>query len=103
MQNKLSLALEQALQGSCQVQITFKRDAANSVRSLLRMIKTGHILMPDDEEKALKKTAQSGGWGEDRHRTTNVTFTSIFVKADMKDTFARMMRLAIEQIEVVPS
>jgi len=96
----MTSVIQEALQGSREVLITFKRDAIGEISYFIGMVQEG-IVEPKHPMDfiTLMAVSQSGDWSHDSNRTLDIILTSSFEE----EWFVSRMERALESIEVISS
>ena len=99
MQEQISQAVQIALQGTRQINITFKEETAATgyIIFLLEMKRNGNILLTDSDEIMLRYISHHNRWEPGRSYTILITLTKKF----NEKMFIEQMHHALKEIEAV--
>jgi hypothetical protein len=98
MKAEIADALREALNGSRQVEITFKHNAIQDILFLFGMLSPFNLRIEDAHTIILESAVESGEWEHDNNRTVVVTLLQNFDQSWFIDRMGR----ALENISAVP-
>lgn len=100
MRAQISKAIQEALQGSHKIQITFKSEMLTDIPFLLGMNHDHIVSLSNYDESMLKETVLCNNWDDNHDRTLTVILSDTFDK-NSEYYFTKHMWRALEKIEAV--